>query len=338
MWWTRTVQLAAVFAVFVAASPPEQRAHKRAAPQKAPRTRKAPPKPEPPPLPCGDYLSFQVLLDRQGFSPGSIDGKPGDNLTHAIAALQSARNLPTTREPDCETWHSLGGDHAEPTLATYVITPQDVEGPFEPNIPRQLVEQAKLPALGYRTPVELIAERFHTSPAMLTRLNEGVAFEAGREIKVPSVLPFDPGTKPSTDPLAQQLTIQVTREDSALRAIGPNGAVVFYAPVTTGSEHDPLPIGDWKVLGQRWYPPFHYNPTLFWDAKPGDSKTTIKPGPNNPVGVVWIALSREHYGLHGTPEPENVGHTQSHGCVRMTNWDAARVAALVKPGTPVQFR
>jgi lipoprotein-anchoring transpeptidase ErfK/SrfK len=338
--WTRTVQLAAVFTIFVAASPPpEQRTHQRTAPQKASRVRKAaPPKAAPPSLPCGDYLSFQVLLDRQGFSPGTIDGRPGDNLTHAIGALQAARNLPPTRQADCDTWHSLGGEQAQPTLATYVITPSDVEGPFEANIPRDLVQQSKLEALSYRSPIEQLAERFHTSPAFLQRINDGVSIEAGREIKVPAVPPFDPATKPSPDPLAEQLTIQVSREDSALRAIKPDGAVVFFAPVTTGSQHDPLPTGDWKVLGLQWYPPFHYNPTLFWDAKPGHSKATIKPGPNNPVGVVWIALSLEHYGLHGTPEPENVGHTQSHGCVRLTNWDAARVAALVKPGTPVQFR
>ena len=113
---------------------------------------------------------------------------------------------------------------------------------------------------------------------------------------------------------------------------------MFFAPVTTGSEHDPLPPGDWKVTGVDWHPVFHYNPDLFWDAKSTDEKATIKAGPNNPVGVVWIALNLEHYGLHGTPEPGNIGHTESHGCVRLTNWDAARVAALVKPGTPVMFK
>ena len=104
------------------------------------------------------------------------------------------------------------------------------------------------------------------------------------------------------------------------------------------ASHDPLPIGEWKVTGVQKNPSFHYNPDLFWDAEPSHSKATIPPGPNNPVGVVWIDLSKEHYGLHGTPEPGNIGHTESHGCVRMTNWDAARVAALVKPGTPVLFR
>jgi lipoprotein-anchoring transpeptidase ErfK/SrfK len=108
--------------------------------------------------------------------------------------------------------------------------------------------------------------------------------------------------------------------------------------VTTGSEHDPLPPGDWKVTGVNWHPAFHYNPDLFWDAKPGDTRATIKPGPNNPVGIVWIDVNIPHYGLHGTPEPANIGHTESHGCVRLTNWDAAKLVALVKPETPVLFR
>ena len=96
-------------------------------------------------------------------------------------------------------------------------------------------------------------------------------------------------------------------------------------------------MGTWKVTGVTWYPVFHYNPDLFWDANPQDDAVTIKPGPNNPVGVVWIGLDLEHYGLHGTPEPSKIGAAASHGCVRLTNWDAARVAALVQPGTPVVF-
>ena len=110
------------------------------------------------------------------------------------------------------------------------------------------------------------------------------------------------------------------------------------APVTSGSSHDPLPLGNWKVRSVSWMPEFHYNPELFWDAKATDTKATIKPGPNNPVGVVWIDINVEHYGLHGTPEPSRIGYTQSHGCVRLTNWDAARVAAFVGANTPVIFK
>jgi lipoprotein-anchoring transpeptidase ErfK/SrfK len=305
---------------------------RKARPQPRRATRTAPA------LPCGDYLSFQVLLDRQGFSTGQIDGKPGINLTHALAAAQAARKLNATGKPDCDTWKALGGEKSEPTTVSYTLTEADLKGPFEKQIPRNLDEQAKLPELGYQSIVEAIAERFHASPALIQHLNPRVAMTAGREIRVPGVVPFNPDVKPAGDAAAGDITIQVSRDDSSLRATRADGSVVFFAPVTTGSEHDPLPPGDFKVTGVSWHPVFHYNPDLFWDAKASDTKATIKAGPNNPVGVVWIALSLEHYGMHGTPEPANVGHTESHGCVRLTNWDAARVAALVKPGTPVHFQ
>jgi lipoprotein-anchoring transpeptidase ErfK/SrfK len=326
---SRLAQLlvASVAVCATAATPPRtaQRGHRPARP--ASRS-----------LPCGDYLSFQVLLANQGFSPGQIDGKPGTNFTHAIAAMQAAHNVPMTGEPDCDTWRALGGDTAKKATTTYTITEADVKGPFEKRIPPKLVDQASLPALSYRSPIEALGERFHASPALLQQLNPGKQFVAGKEIVVPAVTPFNAATKPSRDPAADDVSVAVLRDDSSLRVTRADGTVVFFAPVTTGSEHDPLPPGDWKVTGVDWHPVFHYNPDLFWDAKATDTKATIKAGPNNPVGVVWISLNLEHYGLHGTPEPANIGHTESHGCVRMTNWDAARVAALVKPGTPVQFR
>ena len=286
-------------------------------------------------LPCGDYMAFQVLLDRQGFSPGQIDGRPGANFAHALAAFQTEKKLTAAPQPDCDTWKALEGESTEATT-TYTITDADLKGPFEESIPRNLVKQAKLPALSYKSPAELIGERFHASPALLQRLNPGTTFTAGQTIKVPNVTPFDASAKPA--PAGVAVEIQVSKDDSSLRASRPDGTVVLFAPVTTGSEHDPLPTGDYKVIGVSWYPAFHYNPDLFWDAKSTDEKATIKPGPNNPVGVMWVSLNLEHYGIHGTPEPGNVGHTESHGCVRLTNWDAARVAALVKPGTRVLFR
>ena len=292
----------------------------------------------PPRLPCGDYLPFQVLLDRQGFSPGEIDGRPGDNFTRAITAIQQARQTASTGQPDCDTWRALGGDAMEPALASYTITDADANGPFQQTIPDDLMAQAKLPALAYRSTLELIAERFHASPALVERLNHGVPLTAGREIQVPAVTPFDANAKPSPTADTGGLTIEVSRSDSSLRAIRADGSLAFFAPVTTGSTHDPLPVGNWKVTAILWHPVFHYNPTLFWDAKAQDGRTTIKPGPNSPVGVVWISLDLEHYGLHGTPEPGHVGHTESHGCVRLTNWDAAHVAALVTRGTPVVFQ
>lgn len=260
----------------------------------------------------------------------------GANFNHALAAYQQAHKLPAG-PPDCATWQALGGDSANRTMA-YTITDSDVKGPFTKAIPRDLVAQAELPALDYSSPLEALAERFHAAPALLQRMNRTAHFAAGESIQVPAVEPFDPSVKPAASPAGMDLTVQVTRDDSAVRVLHADGSIAFFAPVTTGSEHDPLPIGDWKVNGVQWHPPFHYNPALFWDAKPNQTKATLKPGPNNPVGVVWIDISKEHYGLHGTPEPGNIGHTESHGCVRLTNWDAARLAALVKPGTPVQFR
>jgi lipoprotein-anchoring transpeptidase ErfK/SrfK len=285
---------------------------------------------------CGDLVGFQVLLDRQGFSPGQIDGLAGTSFSHALSALQSARGLPVTGKPDCATWQALFSAGSDPTISTYTVTGEDMKGPFV-RIPPKIAQQASLTSLAYQSVEEELGERFHASPALLQRLNPG-GIREGREIRVPAVTPFKADAKPTADPAAVNATVLVSRDDSALRVQGADGKVIFYAPVTTGSEHDPLPTGDYKVLGESWLPNFHYNPDLFWDAKESDEKATIKPGPNNPVGVVWIALSLEHYGLHGTPQPGRVGHTESHGCVRLTNWDAARVAALVKPGTVVQFR
>ena len=308
-------------------------------PRATTQTRQVKKAPEPAPLPCGDLVGFAVLLDRQGFSPGQIDGTATKNFTRALGAMRAARKIAATGAPDCETWKALGGDGADPTVMTYTVTAEDVKGPFEPHIPRELPDQASLPALSYRSALEQIAERFHAAPSLLQKLNPGPTIAAGREIKVPAVLPFDPAAKPpATDAKPSDIAIQVSRDESALRATRTDGTLVLFAPVTTGSEHDPLPPGEWKVTGVQWNPPFHYNPKLFWDAKAKDTKATIKPGPNNPVGIVWIDLNLEHYGLHGTPEPGTVGVTQSHGCVRLTNWDAARLAALVKPGTPVTFR
>jgi len=298
----------------------------------------AAPKPRPRPnvSACGDSLGYQVLLDRRGFSPGEIDGRRGANLQRALAAFQKANNLPDSGQVNCETWKALSAESA-PVMTDYKITEADAKGPFVNPLPRDLIEQSQLPALSYQSITEALAERFHASPALLTRLNPGKRFAPGTSITVPAVTPFVDGAKPAGAAPLEGLTIEVSREGT-LRAVRPDGRVEFFAPVTSGSEHDPLPPGQWKVTAVSWRPTFHYNPALFWDANPEHSKAAIKPGPNNPVGVVWIDLNLEHYGLHGTPEPSHVGHTQSHGCVRLTNWDAARVAGMVKVGTPVIFQ
>ena len=270
-------------------------------------------------------FDLQVKLARAHFSPGEIDGRAGSNTNRAIAAFASARNV----SPDATAVMSALDTDTAPTVISYTIAAADVAGPFIEEIPTDLIAQSQLPALPYTSPVEALAERFHVSPALLRQMNPGVTFAEGQAIKVPNI-----EGAPVAGPAAK---VVVSKSQSGLTVFDASNQVVFFAPVTSGSEHDPLPIGDWTVKGVSKNPTFNYNPDLFWDADPAHGKAKIPAGPNNPVGVVWIDLSKEHYGIHGTPEPSRIGHTTSHGCVRMTNWDAATVASMVKAATPVAF-
>jgi lipoprotein-anchoring transpeptidase ErfK/SrfK len=285
-----------------------------------------------------EVLATQVMLDRSGFSPGEIDGRRGRNLSRALQAFQRTNGLEPSGAIDEATWTMLSSrSNGEQPLVAYEISAEDVAGPFVPAIPGDLFEQSKLPSLGFTSPLESIAEKYHISPALLRTLNPQSTFDrAGERILVPNIAAIDPlAPLPGSRPVAR---VVVSRTTSALTINDASGAVLFHAPVTTGSKRDPLPIGKWKVTGVQAMPAFHYNPALFWDADPKHAKARIAPGPNNPVGTVWIDITKEHYGIHGTPEPSRIGHVESHGCVRLTNWDANRVALWVRPGTEVIFQ
>ena len=288
-------------------------------------------------------LAIQVALDRAGFSPGEIDARMGSFTTRALAAFRQAKGIQAgSPSIDPETAKALGAPYEQP-LVQYKITEADTAGPFVDRIPQDMMEKSALKALGYTSPLEELAERFHVSPKLLTALNPGVPLEAGRSILVPAVeplqLPSRAGERHAgTDGHPSGTSIELTKESGAIVVRDAQGAILMYAPVTVGSEQDPLPVGDWKVTGIFDLPVFNYNPDLFWDADASHAKAKIAAGPNNPVGLVWIQINKEHFGLHGTPEPSRIGRSESHGCVRLTNWDAERLAGLVQEGTSVALR
>ncbi|WP_395393454.1 L,D-transpeptidase family protein [Novosphingobium sp. BL-8A] len=303
-------------------------------------------------MPESPALRAQVALSRRGFSPGVIDGKESAAYALALRGFQQAQGLPQTGKLDPATQQALLAGMGAATRQV-VIPIAFARGPFFPDLPHDMAGQAKFDHLGYRSMSEALAERFHTTPETLQALNApGTVLGAGRTLRVPDIPDAAPAQIPddktgwadtlvrlgvaADQPRADHIVVD--KSDGALRAYDAQGRVIAQFPVTTGSGHDPLPIGAWKIVGEARNPDYHFNPDLFWDAKKNAKDKLLKPGPNGPVGVVWLDLSKEHYGIHGTPEPQNIGKTESHGCVRLTNWDAARLAQMVSAGTKVVFQ
>lgn len=297
-------------------------------------------------------LHVQVILDKLGFGPGPLDGKGGQSLTAALKGFQESRGLQTTGKIDAATLNSLYPYRSWRPTVTLALTEAVLKGPFLNPFPKEPADQAKQPGLYYKNIMEALSERFHTTPDTLMALNSpDTKLRPGAMIVFPNALPFSRDYKVSDaawratlnslnvsaeQPVAAKVVVD--KSDGVLRVYDDQDRTVAQFPATMGSEHDPLPIGTWKITAVAHNPPFHYNPDLFWDAKATDEKAKIPPGPNNSVGVVWIDLSKEHYGIHGTPAPETIGRAESHGCIRLSNWDAARLAQMVKAGIPAIFQ
>jgi lipoprotein-anchoring transpeptidase ErfK/SrfK len=274
-------------------------------------------------------IKAQILLSRAHYSPGEIDGKPGSNFSKALAAFAGDRGFQTGDRLTDEVWQELANVSTDSALTEYTITEADIRGPFAAKIPARMEDMKRLPALSYASPREMLAEKFHVSEALLGALNPGKKLDsAGERIMVPNV------TQAKLGKIAR---VEVNKTDQTLRAFGPDGKLVAFDPVTAGSSEKPAPSGRLKVTTVKKNPIYRYDPKYKFKGVHAKRPFTIQAGPNNPVGVVWIGLSGEGYGLHGTPEPSKVGKTESHGCIRLTNWDALELADAVGKGVPVDF-
>lgn len=281
-------------------------------------------------------LKTQVYLDRLNFSVGALDGRWGRNTAIALWWYQRSRGI-NAAEPgalDEATYRSLAaGTNSAPALVQHTLTADDVKGPFV-SIPEDVYEKEKLDCLCYESKKEKLAELFHTSQDFLDQLNRDVdldTVDAGSVIWVPNVRDAQATTN------AEIARVVVSIRGNTFNAFDAAGNLIFHAPTTLGSQYDPSPNETTEVKSVVENPHFHYQPTLFHEVPDSDPEANLNPGPNSPVGVVWIALSKPHFGIHGTSDPESIGYASSHGCVRLTNWDAREVAKRIRAGVPVEF-
>ena len=274
-------------------------------------------------------IRVQVLLDRTNISPGAIDGIRGENLTKAVKTFEEREGLEPDGEIDAEFWAALQRDNA-PVLEPYKITDADQDGPYVEEIPKDYAEMAKMDWLGFRGPSEMLAERFHMDEDLLKALNPDVSWsKTGSEIVVVS---------PGENRKDKVTRVIVDRSGGRLLAYDERDELVVAYPATIGSSDNPTPSGQHMVKVAIKEPTYSYNPDVNFQQGENTEPFELPAGPNGPIGLVWIDLSKPTYGIHGTPEPQLVGKSPSHGCVRLTNWDAQELADLVEPGVPVEFR
>ncbi len=274
-------------------------------------------------------LRAEVMLDRVHASPGVIDGRDGANYEHALAIYEKVKGLKVTKGLDDKAWGALLKESGGPVLMEYTLTDKDVEGPFFPDIPKDYSEQAKLKTLGYRSPAQKIGAKFHMGEDLLAALNPGIDLgKAGGRIVVAIVNGAPVHGK------VERITVDKTK--SEVLGFDRKGRLLVAFPATIGSKELPSPSGTYKVKGVAYNPIYYYDPKNFLQGN-NKEKLKLPAGPNNPVGSVFIALTKPTYGLHGTPDPSKIDKSSSHGCVRMTNWDANTLAHLVRPGIVVHF-
>lgn len=275
-------------------------------------------------------VKAQVLLSRKGISPGVIDGRDGENYRKALAQFRRQEALGEGDGLDTKTWLALGGDQAGDIVSDYRITAKDAAYRYAKRIPRDYARQARMTRLSYKNAPEMFAERFHMSEDLLKRLNpRGTYRKADTSLSVVQVArPSDPGT-------AQR--VEAVKRTGMLVVYGPEDKILASYPATIGSDDTPSPAGDYEIERVAKNPTYHYDPEKNFQQGKNTQKLVLPRGPNNPVGTVWIGLSKPTFGIHGTPEPSQVSKTSSHGCVRLTNWDAEHLAEMVKPGVVVRF-